>query len=96
MKDTNDLLKGLEPRPLWEHFLAISGIPRCSRNEAGVREYVLEAAARNGCTHDTDPTGNTVVRKEATAGMESGPVVVLQAHMDMVCEKNKDTVHDFS
>ena len=90
-----DSLEGLEPRPLWEHFLAISRIPRCSRNEAKVREYVLEVATRNGCAHRTDRTGNTVVRKEATAGMEARPIVVLQAHLDMVCEKNKDTEHDF-
>jgi len=96
MKNTNDTLEGLEPGPLWEHFFAISRIPRCSRNEENVRAYVLDVAARNGCTHETDPTGNTVVRKKATPGMESRPVVVLQAHLDMVCEKNKDTVHDFS
>ncbi len=91
-----DMLEGLAPQPLWEHFLAISRIPRCSRDEAKVREYVLEVATRNGCAHETDLTGNTVVRKKATPGMESRPVVVLQAHLDMVCEKNKDTVHDFS
>ena len=91
-----DMLEGLEPKPLWEHFLAISRIPRCSRNEEKVRDYVLEVAAHSGCTHETDPTGNTVVRKKATPGMESTPVVVLQAHLDMVCEKNKDTAHDFS
>ena len=96
MKDTNDTLEGLEPRLIWEHFLAISQIPRCSGNEAGVREYVLEVATRNGCAHETDPTGNTVVRKKATPRMESRPVVVLQAHLDMVCEKNKDTEHDFA
>jgi len=91
-----DSLEGLEPRPLWEHFFAISRIPRCSRNEAKVRAYVLEVATRNGCAHQTDRTGNTVVRKEATAGMEARPIVILQAHLDMVCEKNKDTEHDFS
>jgi dipeptidase D len=91
-----ETLEGLEPGPLWEHFLAISRIPRCSRNEEKVRDYVVEVAGRNGCTHETDPTGNTVVRKKAAPGMESKPVVVLQAHLDMVCEKNKDTVHDFS
>jgi dipeptidase D len=91
-----DSLEGLDPRSLWEHFLAISRIPRCSRNEAKMREYVIEVATRNGCAHQTDRTGNTVVRKEATAGMETKPIVVLQAHLDMVCEKNKDTEHDFS
>ncbi len=96
MDDTNARLQGLEPKLLWEHFLAISRIPRCSRNEQKVRAYVLEVAARNGCSHETDPTGNLVVRKKATPGMENRPVVVLQSHLDMVCEKNKDTVHDFS
>ncbi len=93
----NDIkeLQGLEPKPLWEHFLAISRIPRCSGNEEKVRDYVLEVAARNGCSHSMDATGNLVVRKKATPGMESRPVVVLQSHLDMVCEKNKDTTHDF-
>jgi dipeptidase D len=93
MKET---LEGLEPKSLWEHFLAISQIPRCSRNEKQVREYVIEVAARNGCAYQMDQTGNVVVRKKATAGMEARPVVALQSHLDMVCEKNKDTVHDFS
>lgn len=94
MKDAKEL-QGLEPEPLWEHFLALSRIPRCSRNEAGAREHVLQVAARNGCAHETDPVGNTVVRKKATPGMEARPVVVLQSHLDMVCEKNRDTAHDF-
>jgi dipeptidase D len=96
MKNMNDTLQGLEPGPLWEHFLAISRIPRCSHNEEKVRDYVLEVADRNGCAHETDPTGNTVVRKKATPGLESRPGIVLQAHLDMVCEKNRDTAHDFS
>ncbi len=96
MNDRTDALEGLEPRSLWEHFLAVSRIPRCSGNEAEVRKYVLETAARNGCDQRTDATGNTVVRKKAALGMEHGPVVVLQAHLDMVCEKNKETAHDFS
>ena len=90
-----DTLEGLEPGLLWGHFLAVSRIPRCSGNEAKVREYVLDVAARNGCDHRTDPTGNTLVRKKASPGMETRPVVVLQAHLDMVCEKNKETAHDF-
>jgi len=96
MKDTIEMIEGLEPGPLWEHFLEISRIPRCSRNEARVREYVLEVAARNGCAAETDRAGNIVVRKKAAAGMEARPVVVLQSHLDMVCEKNKDTMHDFA
>jgi dipeptidase D len=90
------MLEGLEPRPVWEHFLALSRIPRCSGNEARAREYVLEVAASNGCAHVTDRAGNTVVRKKAAPGMEARPVVVLQSHLDMVCEKNKETAHDFS
>lgn len=95
-KPMNEKIEGLEPKPLWEHFVAISRIPRCSRDEARVREYVLEAAARNECAYRTDGAGNIVVRKKAAAGMEARPVVVLQSHLDMVCEKNKDTAHDFS
>jgi dipeptidase D len=96
MENMSKTLEGLEPQSLWRHFLAISRIPRCSRNEQAVRAYVLEVAARTGCTHETDPTGNTVVRKKAATGMEARPVIVLQSHLDMVCEKNKGTEHDFS
>lgn len=89
-------LAGLKPEALWEHFYQITRIPRCSKHEEKIREYVLGVAARNGLQVKTDAVNNIVVKKPATPGRENAPSVVLQSHLDMVCEKNKDTVHDFS
>ncbi|RMI20613.1 MAG: aminoacyl-histidine dipeptidase [Calditrichaeota bacterium] len=89
------VISGLEPQLLWEHFYEISRIPRCSGNEEAVRQYVLQVAERNGFSYELDSVKNVVVRKPATPGMEKSPVVVLQSHLDMVCEKNKDVAHDF-
>ncbi len=91
-----DLLQGLEPSLLWEQFYAISRIPRGSGNEAAVRDYVLEKARELGLSHQTDSAGNSLVRKPASPGRESAPAVVLQSHLDMVCEKDRDKQHDFS
>ena len=85
----------LEPKALWAHFDDILKIPRGSKNEAEMREHVIAIAERNGMDYSTDETGNVVVRVPATPGNESAPVVILQAHLDMVNEKNSDVDHDF-
>jgi dipeptidase D len=89
-------IQGLEPQPLWEHFYRISWIPRCSGNEEGVRNYILNVAKRNHLEHKMDGAGNVVIKKPATLGYEKKPVVVLQGHLDMVCEKHRSIEHDFS
>jgi dipeptidase D len=86
----------LEPQALWRHFDRILTIPRGSREEDRAREYVLEVAARRGLTHRRDAAGNVVVRKPATAGRDGDALTVLQAHLDMVNEKNADVGHDFA
>ncbi len=91
-----EAIEGLEPRALWEHFYQIAQIPRCSKHEEKIRDYVIEVAKRNGLEYKMDAVGNVVVKKPATPGYENKPGVVLQGHLDMVCEKNKDTEHDFS
>lgn len=85
----------LEPRELWGHFDRILTIPRGSGNEAGMRAFVAEIAERNGLAHRSDAVGNLVVTKPGAAGRESAPATILQAHLDMVNEKNSGTVHDF-
>ncbi len=85
----------LEPKSLWRHFDEILTIPRGSGNEAGMRAYVIAAAERRGLRHREDPTGNVVVEVPATAGAEGAVGVILQAHLDMVNEKNSDVAHDF-
>jgi dipeptidase D len=86
----------LEPKRLYHYFRQINSIPRCSKHEHKVGEYLLALAKEKGLEADRDETGNVVVRVPASPGKENAPVIVLQGHTDMVCEKNKDTQHDFS
>jgi dipeptidase D len=77
-------------------FEEISRIPRCSKKEEAVRLWLTNWAAAAGYEHQTDKAGNLVVRVPSSAGRESSPTVVLQGHMDMVCEKTPGSAHDFS
>jgi dipeptidase D len=81
-----------EPEELWRHFDRILTIPRGSRNEQAIRDYVISLADAEGLEHRVDTVGNVVVRKPATAG---GATLILQSHLDMVNEKNSDVQHDF-
>jgi dipeptidase D len=85
----------LEPEELWKHFDRLAAIPRASSKEAAVREYARGVAAKRGLEALEDSSGNLVVRKPAHPGREGAPTALLQAHLDMVCEKNERTVHDF-
>ena len=84
-----------EPVAVWRHFGAISAIPRCSRAEDKARGYVITRARESGLAYRQDRAGNVVVYKPASPGYERIPPVVLQGHLDMVCEKNQDNQHDF-
>ncbi len=77
-------------------FSAISQIPRKSGNEEQIRQWLLDWAKEHGCGAKTDTVGNVVIQVPASAGYEQAPIVVLQGHMDMVCERTKDSTHDFS
>jgi dipeptidase D len=88
-------IKGLKPELVWKYFAAISLIPRCSKNEAAMTKYVLDTAKKLGLQAEADKFGNVVVRKPASAGRQKVRSIALQGHLDMVCEKNKDTAHDF-
>lgn len=92
----SDAIEGLKPQPVWKYFAEISRIPRCSGNEAAVSRYVLGVAGRLGLEARADDVGNVVAAKPASPGRNHVRGVVLQGHLDMVCEKNKDKVHDFS
>jgi dipeptidase D len=86
----------LEPTALWGHFDQILTIPRGSKEEEKIRQYVISVAERSGLKYQTDDAGNVVVRKPATKGNEKAAVTILQSHLDMVNEKNSDVAHDFS
>jgi dipeptidase D len=88
-------LDQLQPQAVWKHFLALAAIPRASGKEDAAREYVLGAARRLGLECSQDSAGNVVVRKPARPGRESAVPAALQGHLDMVCEQNEGTAHDF-
>jgi dipeptidase D len=92
----SNAIEGLKPELVWKYFAEISKIPRCSKHEAAITKYVLETANRLGIEASADKFGNVVARKSASPGKEGAPSICLQGHLDMVCEKNKDKVHDFS
>jgi dipeptidase D len=91
-----EVIEGLEPKLAWQHFYEISQIPRGSGDEEAVGEYIISVAKRNNLEYEKDDLGNIIVRKPATVGKESSIGTVIQGHTDMVCEKNNDTVHDFT
>ena len=85
----------MEPKLIWEQFDDITRVPRPSKKEEKIIAWLQEFAAKHGFEHETDATGNVVIRKAATAGYENRPAVILQSHMDMVCEKRSDVEFDF-
>ncbi|MDE6400326.1 MAG: aminoacyl-histidine dipeptidase [Muribaculaceae bacterium] len=88
-------VKDLKPALIWQCFDEITKVPRPSCHEEKIRKYLLDFAEKHGISAKTDAVGNVVMRKEATAGCENAPTVVLQSHMDMVAEKNSGIDHDF-
>ena len=86
----------LEPRAVWQYFHQLTQIPRPTHQEEAVEQYILDEAGRLGLEAERDARGNILVRKAASAGRENEPGVILQAHLDMVPQKNKDSSHDFS
>ncbi len=92
----SNAIEGLKPELVWKYFAEIARIPRCSKHEAAMTKYVVDTAKKLGLEAKSDKFGNVVVKKPASAGHEGARSVALQGHLDMVCEKNKDNVHDFS
>ena len=88
-------LSQLIPQPLFNYFEDICQIPRPSKKEEKIRQFLLGFAAENSLKAKTDKIGNVLILKPATPGMGNAPTVILQTHMDMVCEKNSDKVFDF-
>ncbi|MCE7555561.1 aminoacyl-histidine dipeptidase [Aliivibrio fischeri] len=86
----------LTPQPLWQFFDKICSIPHPSKHEEALAQYIIEWATTEGLDVRRDPTGNVFIKKPATPGMEDRKGVVLQAHIDMVPQKNEDTEHDFT
>lgn len=88
-------IKNLEPKLMWESFNEITQIPRPSKKEEKIRAFLVEFGKKHGLETLTDDIGNVLIRKPATNGYENRKMVVLQSHMDMVCEKNSDITFNF-
>jgi dipeptidase D len=91
-----NVLAGLQPQLVFKYFEEISQIPRGSGNEKEISDYLRKFGEDLGLETIQDEALNIIIRKPATKGYENAPGVVLQGHMDMVCEKNKGTNHDFT
>jgi dipeptidase D len=91
----NEHLLSLEPKPVWAYFKEILEIPRPSKKEEKIIKYLLEFGKKHNLETLQDEVGNVLIRKPATPGMENKKPVILQSHIDMVCEKNSNKVHDF-
>jgi dipeptidase D len=88
-------IKDLPPKALWKNFMGLCSVPHPSKKEEKIREYVVNFGKKHGLETIVDEVGNVIIRKPATKGKEKIKGVVLQAHLDMVPQKNADTVHDF-
>ena len=86
----------MNTRQILNLFEQISAIPRCSKQEAGISRWLQDWGCSRGLTTVSDPAGNVVMRIPPTPGFETLPGVVIQSHMDMVCEKLPETDHDFT
>lgn len=91
----NNVLKDLKPARVYHYFEEICQIPRPSKHEGKIAAYLADFGRKHNLETIVDKTGNVIIRKPASKGMENLKSVVLQSHMDMVCEKNSDLEHDF-
>jgi len=88
-------LKNLQPQIVWAHFATLCAIPRSSLHEAALREHLTVWARTRGIEAIVDGAGNLILKKPASPGCEALPGVILQGHLDMVCQANAGTRHDF-
>ncbi|WP_232695850.1 aminoacyl-histidine dipeptidase [Brevibacillus daliensis] len=99
MKESTQLdittVEGILKHPVFHSFNQLSQIPRGSGNEHAVSNYLMSFAKELGLDAIQDEALNLIIKKPATQGFEAAPAIILQGHMDMVCEKNKGTTHDF-
>jgi dipeptidase D len=88
-------VRNLEPKELWNHFADINAVPRPSKREERIVKYMVDFGNSLGLETKTDAIQNVIIKKPATPGMENRKTVILQSHLDMVHQKNSDTVFDF-
>lgn len=88
-------ISALDPKEIWENFAQLNTIPRPSKKEEKVIQFMLDYGKKLGLETKKDAIGNVVIKKPATKGMEDRQTIILQSHLDMVCQKNNDTEFDF-
>lgn len=92
--ESDDVFASLHPEAFWRHFARLTTIPRPSHHEEQVADYVRQWAAAGGFTTRSDSASNLVVQVPASSGRSSAPTVILQGHLDMVCERRPDSPYD--
>ena len=88
-------VRNLEPKAVWNHFEDLNAVPRASKKEERVRQFMKDFGSRLGLETLEDEIGNVIIKKPATAGMENRETVIMQSHLDMVHQKNSTTKFDF-
>ena len=91
---SNEIIN-LEPKAVWENFYQLTQVPRPSKHEEKIQDFMMKFGKSLGLVTEKDVVGNVVIRKPATPGMEKRKGIVMQGHLDMVPQKNNDTKHDF-
>lgn len=91
----NDVIRTIEPKQVWNYFADINAIPRASKKEDRIIAFMVEFGKNLGLKTIVDPSGNVIIKKPAFKGLEDRKTVVLQSHLDMVHQKNNETVFDF-
>lgn len=92
---SKNAIEGLKPQSLWQRFFELTQVPRPSKKEEKVIEYLINLAKELKLNYKKDKVGNVLISIPATKGYENSLTIVLQSHVDMVCEKNKETNFDF-
>ena len=88
-------IKEIQPQEIWRNFAKINAIPRASRKEEAIIAYMKAFGEKLGLKVVIDPVQNVIITKPATVGMENRKTIVMQSHLDMVHQKNNDTIFDF-
>lgn len=88
-------LSNIEPQIIWKNFSKLNAVPRPSKKEGKVIAFIKEFGENLGLETTVDEVGNVIIKKPATAGMENRKSIVMQSHLDMVCQKNNDVNFDF-
>tara|TARA_R110002073_G_scaffold139232_2_gene289422 strand:+ start:207822 stop:209276 length:1455 start_codon:yes stop_codon:yes gene_type:complete len=91
----NTAIRNLEPKNLWNNFADLNAVPRASKKEERVIAFMVSFGEKLGLETQVDSVGNVIIKKPATSGMEARKTIVMQSHLDMVHQKNNDTVFDF-